>query len=133
MPAILFGQRLGEEQWVNKLPPEYSLGQPAVIRFPNIVLPVAVDVVIARIPYQPKTPGLDWPGAAETITYYIGQKDHLLYELLDEDPRSRTQTVRRKELIYAMVVNPQEDAKDFTFTPLPGSHEVSDVGDLYPK
>jgi len=133
MPAILFGQRLGEEHWENMLPPEYSLGQPAVMRFPGNPSPVAVDVVIARIPYQPKTPGLDWPGAAETITYYIGQKDHLLYEMLDEDPRSRTQTVRQKQLISQMSVNQPIDVEDFTFTPPSGSHEVSDVGALYRK
>ena len=131
MPALLFGKRLGEEQWENMLLPEYSLGQPAVMSFPYYPSPVPVDVVICRIPYHPKTPGLG-PGAAEMITYYIGQKDHLLYQTVVTDAYSPTTPDIRTET-YFMKINPSLPASDFVFTLPPGSHEVSTTEDLFPK
>ena len=130
MPGVLFGERIGPI--TNLSSPEYSLGPPTVIDFSGIRYPVALDVVIARMPYRTGAPGRDWPGAAMTVTYYVGQRDHLLYQVTVADPSSPTRWIVDTETIRGMKVNPKVDPSDFTFTPTPGSREVRDTSDLFP-
>lgn len=90
-----------------------------------------VDVVIVRMLYKPGTPGRNWPGAVMVVTYYVGQKDHLLHKVIVTDPLSPTRWTTRTETNYTEV-NPNLPASDFVFTPPPGSHEVTDVSALFP-
>lgn len=130
MPGIFFGDKLG--RITNLSEPEYSLGQPTTIDFSGIACPVALDVVIAKMTYRAGTPGRDWPGAAETVTFYIGQKDHLLYQVIATDPVSPARLEISTQKIKGMQVNKHFNPADFVFTPPPGSHEVQNTNDLFP-
>ena len=130
MPDVALGIKLQPPGSLEA--PEYSLGKPALITYPDFKLPFAVDVVIARMLYKPGTPNRDWPGAAESVAYYIGQKDHLLYQTVVTDAYSPTTPDIRTET-YFMKINPSVPESDFVFTPPPGSHEVSTTDDLFPK
>ena len=130
MPDVLLGNRLGSI--TNLSPPEYSLGPTTTIDFSGISHPVALDVVVARMAYRVGTPGRDWTGAAEIVTYYIGQSDHLLYQVTVADPLGPTTWDVDKETINGMEINHKPDPSDFVFTPPPGSHEVGGVSDLFP-
>ncbi len=112
--------------------PKYSLGKPTVIDFTGWPGPVPLDVVVVRIPYKPGTPGRDWEGASQRITYYVGQKDHLLYQVVVSNPISPTEWSTRTETYTSIEVNPNIPASGFVFTPSPGSHEVFKVSDLFP-
>jgi RNA polymerase sigma factor (sigma-70 family) len=130
MPDVLLGDKLGPI--TNLSPPEYSLGPPTTMDFSGIRHPVALDVVVARMTYRVGTPGRDWKGAAEIVAYYIGQSDHLLYQVTVADPLGPTTWDVDKETINGMEINPKPEPSDFVFTPPPGSHEVGRVSDLFP-
>ena len=66
------------------------------------------------------------------MTYYIGQRDHLLYKLTAADPLSPTEWDTRTELINGIEINPKLPSADFVFTPPSGSHEVQRTSDLFP-
>lgn len=131
MPGIFFGNRLG--RITNLSEPQYLMGQPTTIDFSGIAYPVALNVVIAKMKYRAGAPGRDWPGAAETVTFYIGQQDNLLYQIVVSDPVSPTKLEISTQKIYGMEINKQTNPDDFVFTPPPGSHEVSTTQDLFPK
>ena len=130
MPDVALGLTLRPSSQLSA--PEYSLGPPTVIDFPGVAFPVALDVVVARMSYQAGTPGRDWKGAAEVVTYYIGQRDHLLYKLTAADPLSPTEWDTRTELINGIEINPKLPPTDFVFTPTSDSHEVQRTSDLFP-
>ncbi len=132
MPNVALGLRLEDAQSSQVSAPVYSLGQPVALDLPGVPGPVPYDVVIAHIAYHPGVPGRNWKGAEEVVTYYIGQRDHLLYKLTVSDPLSPTDLDTRTELINSNEVNPKLLASNFVFTPQPGSHEVHDTSDLFP-
>ncbi len=132
MPNTMMGIHLHETPTPQFLAPEYSIGQQTTIDFSGIAYPVALDVVVARIPYRAGTQGRNWPGAAETVTYYIGQKDHLLYQVVATDPLSPKDLDTMTQTINGMEINKQQSPADFAFTPPPGSHEVRNTSDLFP-
>jgi len=129
MPGVAFGERVGPYHTMDA--PEYSLGRPTMIDPPGMRARM-VDVVVARLPYRKGTPARDWEGAAEIVTFYIGQSDHLLCMLTDADPLSPTTWSTRTETYNSIEVNPKLPAADFVFTPPPGSHEVHNANDLFP-
>ena len=139
MPDVALGHRLGSTPDSQMLPAVYSLGQPVVQDLLGTPGPIPLDVVIAHIPYVPGTTNRNWPGAAEVITYYIGQRDHLLYKLTAADPRTSTALETginldtRTETYDSIKANPTLPASDFVFTPSPGSHEVTNTNDLFPS
>ena len=130
MPSVALGLTLRPSSQLSA--PEYSMGPPTVIDFSGIAFPVALNMVVARMSYHAGAPGRDWKGAAEVVTYYIGQRDHLLYELTAADPLSPTEWDIRTETYNSIQVNPKLSPSDFVFTPPPSSHEVSRVSDLFP-
>ena len=132
MPDVMLGIRLHETPSPQFKAPEYSMGQPTTIDFSGVAYPVALDVVVARIPYAAGTPGRDWPGAAETVTFYIGQKDHLLYQVVATDPLGPKDLDTMTQTINGMEINQQQKASDFVFAPPPGSHEVQGTSNLFP-
>jgi RNA polymerase sigma factor (sigma-70 family) len=132
MPFVALGKRLEDDHSSQMSAPTFALGQPVVLDLPGVPGPMPFDVVIAHVAYQAGAPGRDWKGAEETVTYYIGQRDHLLYKLVATDPLSPTDLDIRTELINSNEVNPKLPASDFAFTPPPGSHEVRDTVDLFP-
>ncbi len=132
MPDVVLGIRLHDTPYPQFLAPEYSLGRPTVIDFPGVAFPVSLDVVIARVPYRGGVLGRNWKDAAEIVTYYVGQRDHLLYKLTAADPLSPTQWDIQTETYNSIQVNPKLPASDFIFTPPPGCHEVSRVSELFP-
>lgn len=83
----------------------------------------------------------DWiapPGAPQEkplrVTYYIGQRDHLLYKMSVASVTDATHTeLIRTENIEDFDIAPKLPASDFVFTPPPGSHEVHNTGDLFPS
>ncbi len=139
MPNVALGVKLHSVPVGGMLPPEYSLGPSIVQDFQDTPGPILVDIVIARIPCTSEAAGRDWPGAAEIITYYIGQRDHLLHKLTAADPRTPTALETgtnldtRTETYDSVEVNPNLPASDFVFTPPPGSHEVRDTNKLFPN
>ncbi len=140
MPAVALGGDKNNN--VSLTSTDYSLGQPVTMSPPMINehdVPNAVaDVVIVtkHILYgtykagkiDAKT-GKDVPS---TITYYIGQRDHLLYKMTASYPVSSTGVDTRTETYADQDINPKLPASDFVFTPPPGSHEVSDATNLVP-
>jgi len=131
MPNVALGLRLENAQSSQMLAPVYSLGQSVVLDLPGVPGPMPFDVVIAQ---------KHWLTPVGTIvddpvvdTYYIGQRDHLLYKLTAAYKVSPTDWDTRTELINNMEVNPKLPASDFVFTPPPGSHEVRDTSDLFPN
>ncbi len=131
MPDVVLGIRLHHNLSSQMAAPEYSLGPPVVLDLSGQPGPMPFDVVIARIPYRVGTPNRDWKGAEEVVTYYIGQRDHLLYKLTATDPVSPTDMDTRTELINGIEVNPKLPPSDFAFTPPPGGHEVHNTSDLF--
>lgn len=129
MPSVALGDKPTSN--MSQEDPEYSLRKPAMMSFEDFNRPIAVDVVIVRMLYKPGTPGRNWPGAAMVVTYYVGQKDHLLHKVVVTDPLSPTTWTTRTETNYTEV-NPNLPASDFVFTPPVGSHEVTDVSALFP-
>ncbi len=132
MPDAALGIRLHDTPHSQFLAPEYSLRQPVVLDLSGQPGPMPFDVVIARIPWRPGTPGRDWKGAMEVVTYYIGQHDHLLYKLTAADMLSPTRWDTRTETYNSIEVNPKLPTSDFVFTPPPGSHKVRSTSDLFP-
>ncbi len=132
MPDVALEIRLHDHLYPQMSAPEYSMGQSVVLDLPGQPGPMPFDVVIARIPWRAGTPNRDWKGAAETVTYYIGQRDHLLYKMTAADMLSPTDRDTRTETYNSIEVNPKLDPSDFVFTPPPGSHEVGRVSDLFP-
>lgn len=141
MPAVALGGDKGRN--VSLTSTDYSLGQPITMTPPMInehdVPSALVNVVIVTKHIRDgatfhegvidlKT-GKDMP---YTITYYIGQRDHLLYKLTAAYPVSSTEANTRSETYADLDVNPKLPASDFVFTPSPGSHEVRDMSDLFP-
>lgn len=129
MPGVAFGERIAP--YGNMEPPEYSLGKPTMIGPPGMSARM-VDVVVARLSYPAGTPARGWKGAAEIVTFYIGQSDHLLFMLTDANPLSPTTWSMRTESYSNVQVNPALPASDFVFTPPPGSHEVRNASGLFP-
>ncbi len=138
MPSIALGVRLHTSfnprhtSYPQFLDPEYSVEKLSVMNFSGLGFGVPVDIVVARIPArvtgQPNSDVSD-----EYVTYYIGQKDHLLYELtvgLSPDPAA---VGTRTETYYNRETNSELSPTDFTFTPPSGSHEVQDIRDLDPR
>lgn len=133
MPDVALGVKLhGISSYPQMLPPVYSPGPSVVQDLQGTPGPASYDVVIAHIPYAPGVTNRDWPGAAEIVTYYIGQRDHLLHKLTASDPLSQKDCDTRTETYDSIAVNPKLPASDFVFTPAPGSHEVRDTVDLFP-
>jgi RNA polymerase sigma factor (sigma-70 family) len=133
MPAVALGMRLhGVGGYSQMLPPVYSLGPSVVQDLQGTPGPASYDVVIAHIPYALGVTNRDWSGAAVIVTYYIGQRDHLLHKLTAADPLSQKDWDTRIETYDSIAVNPKLPASDFVFTPAPGSHEVRDTVDLFP-
>ncbi|MGI4790879.1 MAG: RNA polymerase sigma factor [Janthinobacterium lividum] len=138
MPDVMLGLRLHSTPVGQMLSPVYSLGQPVVQDLPGTPGPIPLDVVIAHIPYVAGTTGRNWPGAAEVVTYYIGQRDHLLYKLTAADPRTSNaletgiELDTRTETYDSIAINSTLPASDFVFTPPSGSHEVRNTSDLFP-
>ncbi len=133
MPDVALGVRLHSiGSYSQMLPPVYSLGPSVVQDLQGTPGPASYDVVIAQIPYAPGVKNRDWPGAAVIVTYYIGQRDHLLHKLTASDPLSQKDLDTRTETYDSIKVNPKLPASDFVFTPPPGSHEVTNTSDLFP-
>ncbi len=132
MPDVALGIRLHDHLYPQMSAPEYSMGQSVVLDLPGQPGPMPFDVVTARIPWRAGTPNRDWKGAAETVTYYIGQRDHLLYKMTAVDMLSPTDRDTRTETYNSIEVNPKLNPSDFIFTPPPGSKEVGRVSDLFP-
>lgn len=130
MPNIFFGNKLGRIS--NLSEPEYSMGKPTTIDFSGIAYPVALNVVIAKMAYRDGTPGRNWPGAAMMVTFYIGQQDNLLYQVVVSDSTSPTRLEISTQKIYGMEINKPINPDDFVFTPPLGSHEVITTQDLFP-
>ena len=129
MPTVAVGLRL--RPLVNEKAPVYLLGRPTQITFPGSTRPVALDVVTAELKYV-RPSGSGFPNAGETVTYYIGRQDHLLYQVVAVDalvPGKDYSTTT--ERIDHVEINPQIDPADFTFTPPPGSHEVTSTQELF--
>ena len=127
MPSVALGLKLRNATSLSA--PEYSLGQPTVIDFSGIARPVPLDVVVARMHYL--TPVGTMKDDPEIVTYYIGQKDHLLYKLSAAYMVAPNDWDTRTELINDIQINPKLPASDFVFTPPPGSKEVHDTSDLF--
>ena len=127
MPSVALGLKLRNATSLSA--PEYSLGQPTVIDFSGIARPVPLDVVVARMHYL--TPVGTMKDDPEIVTYYIGQKDHLLYKLIAAYMVAPNDWDTRTELINDIQINPKLPASDFVFTPPPGSKEVHDTSDLF--
>lgn len=127
--GVAFGERI--RPYSNMMPPEYSVGKPTMIDPPGMQARMA-DVVVARLPYRAGTPARNWKDAAEVVTFYIGQSDHLLCMLTDADPISPTAWSTRTETYNTVQVNPKLKPSDFVFTPPPGSKEVRDTSELFP-
>jgi RNA polymerase sigma factor (sigma-70 family) len=128
MPDVLLGIRPLDSPSPQLSAAEYSSGQPTVIDFSGIARPVPLDVVVARMHELPLV------GAVkdDIVTYYIGQKDHLLYKVTAAYMVGPTQWDTRTETYNSIEVNPKLAPSDFVFTPPPGSHEVGRVSDLFP-
>ncbi len=131
MPDVALGIRLHDTPYPQLSLPEYSLGPPTVIDFPGIAFPVSLDVVIARMHYL--TPVGTMKDDPEVVTYYVGQRDHLLYKLTAAYMVGPNSWDTRTELINGIEVNPKLPLSDFVFTPPPGSHEVHNTSDLFPN
>ncbi len=142
MPAVALGGDKGKDVALTST--DYALGQPATMNPPMInehdVPNALADVVIVtkhiwdgatfREGVIDLKTGRDLP---YTITYYIGQRDHLLYKMTAAYPYSSDQANTRTETYDNQDINPKLPASDFVFTPPPGSHEVRDTSDLFPK
>ena len=99
-----------------------------MIDFSGIAFPVPLDVVVARMHELP----LIGTVKDDIVTYYIGQRDHLLYKVTATYMVGPTQWDTRTETYNNIQVNPKLNQSDFVFTPMPGSHEVQRVSDLFP-
>ncbi len=108
------------------------MGRPVTIDVSGSGHPITLDVVIARMSYRMGTRGADFPGANDTVTYFIGRRDHLLYQVVVTDFLTSTDYNTMTETISNMDINPKLPESDFVFTPPPGSHEVRDTSDLFP-
>lgn len=122
---------------------DYALGQPVTMSPPminehNVPDSVADVVIVTKHIRQGATvregvidfkTGKDLP---DTITYYIGQRDHLLYKLTASYSVGSTWTDTRTETYADQDINPKLPASDFVFTPPPGSHEVRNTSELFP-
>lgn len=128
MPSVAVGLKLRPS--VNLSAPEYSLGQPNSVTFPGSTHPVILDVVTAKMNYNALQSTNS--GAGEIVTYYIGQQDHLLYQVVATDFVTQTNFNTMTERINNMEVNLELKASDFVFTPPSGSHEVPNTRDLFP-
>ncbi len=132
MPNVALSLRLEDSHNSQMSAPVYSLGPSVVLDLPGVPGPMPFDVVTAHIAYHSGAPGRDWKGAEETVTYYIGQRDHLLYKLVATDPLSPTDLDTRTELINSNEINTKLPASDFVFTPPSGSREVRNTSGLFP-
>ncbi len=122
---------------------DYALGQPVTMSPPminehNVPDSVADVVIVTKHIRQGATvregvidlkTGKDVPS---TITYYIGQRDHLLYKLTASYSVGSTWTDTRTETYADQDINPNLPVSDFVFTPSPSSHEVRDTSELFP-
>jgi len=135
MPSAALGVKVTDWTTPQQSAPTYSLGQPIVInqRINGwLVKGAKVDVVSVQ---------RDWiapPGAPQEkplrVTYYIGQRDHLLYKMSVASVTDATHTeLIRTGNIEDFDIAPKLPASDFVFTPPPGSHEVHNTGDLFPS
>ena len=114
------------------LDPEYSLEKPSVMNFSGLGFGIPVNIVIAHIPAR-VTGRPNYDVADEYVTYYIGQKDHLLYELTAGSSPDSTAVGTRTETYYNREINPELSSTDFIFTPPSGTHEVQDIRNLDPR
>lgn len=128
MPSVVVGLRLRPS--ANLSVPEYSLEQPTSIIFPGSTHPVLLDVVTAKMKYN--TLQVSSLGAGETVTYYVGQQDHLLYQVVATDAVTPTNVNTMTERISDIAVNRELKESDFVFAPPPGSHEVQNTSELFP-
>ena len=133
MPDVALGIRLQSVPNSSLSAPEYSLGRSVVLDVVDLSGhpgPMPFDVVIAKM--QNLTPVGKIKNDPEVVTYYISQKDHLLYKLTGAYLIGLNTWDTRTETIKDIHVNPKLPASDFVFTPPPGSHEVSSPEDLFP-
>ena len=129
MPNAALGLKLSPDPLLSA--PKYLLGQAILIKFPNLAQPVALDVVTAQMSYRAGEPSKSRDGIAETVTWYIGRQDHLLYQVATTSRLSATQVNTRKETIINEVNSPF-DHSDFVFVPPAGSHKVTEAMALFP-
>ena len=140
MPAAAFGgDRSNDIAFTGT---DYALGQPVTMSPPminehNVPASIADVVIVTKHIRQGATvregvidfkTGEDVPS---TITYYIGQRDHLLYKLTASYSVGSTWTDTRTETYADQDINPNLPTSDFVFTPPPGSHEVRNTSDLF--
>ena len=105
MPFVALGKRLEDAHSSQMSAPVYSLGQPVVLDLPGVPGPMPFDVVIAQRHWL--TPVGTIVNDPEIVTYYIGQRDHLLYKLTAAYKFSPTDWDTRTELINRQRSQPE--------------------------